>query len=324
MPITAGQIAFGIDADHIETKTLTQAQAYLFASGAIDGGALSSFEIPNSAAPTVNADGEIAVDITLADFSHGILKYFGGEEMAVIAVPIAELSGLSNGDVLSYNSTADEFQFGAAAGGGLTIGGAVSGGGANRVLYEDGSQNLAASANLKFGATNLGLDITSPNAGDVTLIIRGAASQSGPYEQINSGDGTTIFRAMPNGNGGLWFDFGTGSYSGIGDGGIGVNPWIVKTAGAGQFAFDAASGDIVYRLVGGAMRFTNSSGDNSALVVENNRARFRQAMEVDEITAPSAPAADRVYLYAEDNGSGKTRLMALFSSGAAQQVAIQP
>ncbi len=43
-----------------------------------------------------------------------------------------------------------------------------------------------------------------------------------------------------------------------------------------------------------------------------------------EQTAPSAPAANGAYLYAEDNGSGKTRLMALFPSGAAQQVAIEP
>ena len=48
------------------------------------------------------------------------------------------------------------------------------------------------------------------------------------------------------------------------------------------------------------------------------------AVSMAEITAPSAPAANSVYIYAEDNGAGKTRLMALFSSGAAQQLAIQP
>lgn len=37
---------------------------------------------------------------------------------------------------------------------GLTIGNAVSGGGASRVLYEDGSQNLAASANFAFDGAN--------------------------------------------------------------------------------------------------------------------------------------------------------------------------
>jgi len=48
------------------------------------------------------------------------------------------------------------------------------------------------------------------------------------------------------------------------------------------------------------------------------------AHELIEMTAPSAPSADRVRIYAEDNGSGKTRLMALFATGVAQQIAIEP
>jgi hypothetical protein len=43
-----------------------------------------------------------------------------------------------------------------------------------------------------------------------------------------------------------------------------------------------------------------------------------------EQTAPSAPSANGVYIYAQDNGGGKTQLMALFSSGVAQQIAIEP
>jgi hypothetical protein len=43
-----------------------------------------------------------------------------------------------------------------------------------------------------------------------------------------------------------------------------------------------------------------------------------------EMTAPSAPATNSVRIYAEDNGSGKTRLMALFATGAAVQIAIEP
>lgn len=46
--------------------------------------------------------------------------------------------------------------------------------------------------------------------------------------------------------------------------------------------------------------------------------------EMVEMTAPSAPSANGVRIYAEDNGAGKTRLMALFASGAAQQIAIEP
>jgi hypothetical protein len=48
------------------------------------------------------------------------------------------------------------------------------------------------------------------------------------------------------------------------------------------------------------------------------------SLEITEMTAPSAPASNKARIYAEDNGSGKTRLMALFPTGAAQQIAIEP
>jgi hypothetical protein len=65
------------------------------------------------------------------------------------------------------------------------------------------------------------------------------------------------------------------------------------------------------RVAAGVLGLSGASGVGSAL-------------ELREQTAPSAPSADRVRLYAVDNGSGKTQLMALFASGAAQQVAIEP
>lgn len=93
----------------------------------IDLGDKTSLEIPNSAAPTVNADGEIAVDTTVTDFSHGILKYYGGEEMAVVAMPVAQLSSPTNNYVVTYDSTADEFQLKAASGGsGISAGKAIA------------------------------------------------------------------------------------------------------------------------------------------------------------------------------------------------------
>ena len=48
------------------------------------------------------------------------------------------------------------------------------------------------------------------------------------------------------------------------------------------------------------------------------------ALSFVEQTAPAAPATNGVRIYAEDNGSGKTRLMALFATGAAVQIAIEP
>lgn len=84
----------------------------------IDLGGKTSLEIPNSAAPTVDADGEIAVDTTVADFSHGVVKYFGGEEMGVVAMPIAEFTTPADGHVVAYNATNDEFELVAPAVGG--------------------------------------------------------------------------------------------------------------------------------------------------------------------------------------------------------------
>jgi hypothetical protein len=48
------------------------------------------------------------------------------------------------------------------------------------------------------------------------------------------------------------------------------------------------------------------------------------ALEFREQTAPAAPATDNVRIYAEDDGAGKTRLMALFATGAAVQLAVEP
>ncbi len=48
------------------------------------------------------------------------------------------------------------------------------------------------------------------------------------------------------------------------------------------------------------------------------------AIEGAEQTAPSAPAANGYRIFAQDNGAGKTQLMVIFASGAAQQIAIEP
>lgn len=48
------------------------------------------------------------------------------------------------------------------------------------------------------------------------------------------------------------------------------------------------------------------------------------SLEFTELTAPAAGAANTARLYAEDNGSGKTRLVAKFADGSTAVVATQP
>lgn len=56
----------------------------------------------------------------------------------------------------------------------------------------------------------------------------------------------------------------------------------------------------------------------------NNGSSGGGALEFLEQTAPSAATANSVRIYAQDNGAGKTQLMAKFATGAAQQIAIEP
>lgn len=90
--------------------TAMSVRTAFFAAGDIDGSGLTSFAVPASAAPVLDADGEIAVDTTVTDFSHGILKYFSGEEMAVIAVPVAALISPTDTYVVKYSAANDEFE----------------------------------------------------------------------------------------------------------------------------------------------------------------------------------------------------------------------
>jgi len=68
--------------------------------------------------------------------------------------------------------------------------------------------------------------------------------------------------------------------------------------------------------------------DNATLEQAGSTLRIRQPittnLELAEISAPAAPAANRARLYARDNGSGKTQLVVVFSTGAVQVLATEP
>lgn len=108
-----------VDTDPIELRST--ALSFIDPAGVIDFGGATSLEIPNDAAPTVNANGEIAVDNTVTDFSHGIVIYYSGEEMGVVAMPIAEFTTPTDGNVIAYNATNDEFELVAAGVGDMVL-----------------------------------------------------------------------------------------------------------------------------------------------------------------------------------------------------------
>jgi hypothetical protein len=87
--------------------------------------------------------------------------------------------------------------------------------------------------------------------------------------------------------------------------------------GVNRWAVDGTSGHIV--------AVADNAYDIGAAAASRPRNLFLGSyMQLSEMTAPAAPAANNVVIYAVDNGSGKTQLMALFATGAAQQIAIEP
>jgi hypothetical protein len=97
------------DADVVDALTLSTV------SGAVDMGAATSLEVPNSATPTTNAAGEIALDTTITDHQPLLQYYDGGENMTVIAIDTSQLPALDN-EIVKYDAASDKFVLEADAG----------------------------------------------------------------------------------------------------------------------------------------------------------------------------------------------------------------
>jgi hypothetical protein len=80
----------------------------------------------------------------------------------------------------------------------------------------------------------------------------------------------------------------------------------------------------LYEQFGYLYFVSSGNGFDFNTALRTSRVETSQHLQFAETTAPAAPAANSVRIYAEDNGSGKTRLMALFPTGVAQQIAIEP
>lgn len=78
-------------------------------TGMYDFGGATSFEIPNSATPTVDAAGEIAIDTTITDHTGLITYHDGVETLYVISIPTGNLV-TTDGYVIAYNATNNEFE----------------------------------------------------------------------------------------------------------------------------------------------------------------------------------------------------------------------
>ena len=82
------------------------------------------------------------------------------------------LQGCADGEILKWEETTDTWDCAAdvsGGGGGLTVGGAITGGGANRVLFEDGSNDLGSNANFTYDGTTLAVATSSTTASNAAI-----------------------------------------------------------------------------------------------------------------------------------------------------------
>lgn len=85
-------------------------------TGSYNFGGATSLEIPNGAAPTVDAAGEIAVDTTITDHTGLITYHDGTEALYAVGLPVANLSTV-DGAVVQYDALNNEFTMDTVAGG---------------------------------------------------------------------------------------------------------------------------------------------------------------------------------------------------------------
>ena len=76
----------------------------------------------------------------------------------------------------------------------------------------------------------------------------------------------------------------------------------------------AANETFVFRVNG----LIEASVDDDKLDISDNW------LEMEELATAPTGTSNEAKIFAQDNGSGKTKLMVIFGTGAAQQIAIQP
>jgi len=176
-------------------------------------------------------------------------------------------------------------------------------------VYERGFMRWVSNV-LEIGTEHVGATgraIKLKATGAVTLDNGG---NSAPQLTFTPNSGAAFSLGMANGGSMLlWFNGGT-VFGSLSNG--------IRIRNDGQFAFGVSTDPTSTTDVSILRKIANVVG------IAKGDGGSGGALSFDEMTSPAAPATNGVYIFAEDNGAGKTRLMARFATGATQQLAIEP
>ncbi len=160
-------------------------------TGVYDFGGADSLELVNSATPTTDATGEIALDTTITDHQP-LYQYFdGGENMTLIAIDTAQLPALDN-EIVKYDAAADKFVLEADASGGTTAFDDISdpdNSAESEIIFNNATETATFSYTAAFGNVDnfvIQQETGNPTDGTLLALITGDAN----VDVLTAGDGT--------------------------------------------------------------------------------------------------------------------------------------
>lgn len=173
----------------------------------------------------------------------------------------------------------------------------------------------------------LGLDITdtSSAAGSLAMRIRGGAAGTTTLMSLSKAGELTLAAGVNVAGRGVLSTNGVLYLLGTGETAAGSSSYIIGRNST-SLTF-GVGGNNRWQITTSTYDFSpavDNSYDFGAAARRIRRQFMAEYMDISEMTAPSAPGANTARLFVQDNGAGKTQLMAIFPSGAAQQVAIEP
>jgi len=245
-------------------------------------------------------------------------------------------SGGNAGDVLVRDT-------GSATGASWQVPGAVAQGGTGLssytigdLLYASGTTTLAKLADVAVGRVLVsgGVGVApawsaTPSLTSVTIAVNqkygfatgsGGLGYDGTFVNFFASDAGAYFRLSPgnvvfNSSGVEFQNGGTAKFKFAAMSTTDAQIVFTNGAASSGFGWDITTDGLV------KFRTRAQTGDASISTLHHLASGY---YEGTEMTPPAAGAVNTGRLYFDDNGAGKTRLMCLFNTGAAQQIAIQP
>ena len=96
------------------------------------------------------------------------------------------------------------------------------------------------------------------------------------------------------------------------------------TPAVNEANISSLTGDLYFNIATNDSFFFRVNGNTEIELDEDKLDINDNWLEISEKASAPTGTINRAKIYAQDNGSGKTKLMVIFATGAAQQIAIQP